>query len=126
MTAAIDRIADAFLAVDTDSGAIEDANPAAGAMLGVKRDAILGVAATQFVAPGAQNDLWSLLDALCEGDETLHFTTTLVAAGGAPVEVEVSASAFKTRSRTLALLLARPKAPIARADANAAQPQPSA
>jgi len=38
--AAIDRIADAFLALDTDNGTIVDANPAAGAMLGVARDAL--------------------------------------------------------------------------------------
>jgi PAS domain S-box-containing protein len=113
VAAAIDRVADAFLAIDTDSGIIEDANPAAGAMLGVKRDAMLGIPAASFLAPGVQNELWNRLDALSEGDESLHFATTLVAAGGAPIEVEISASVFTTRSRTLALLMARPKAPIA-------------
>jgi len=112
---AIDRIADAFLALDTDAGTIEDANPAAGALLGVKRDALLGVPAQSFIAPGAQNDLWTRLDALSEGSDAAHFATTLVDAGGAPLEVEVTASGFSTRSRTLALLVARPKAPIARA-----------
>lgn len=112
VSAAIDRVADAFLAIDTDSGTIEDANPAAGAMLGVNRDAILGVSAKSFFAPGAQNELWTRLDALSEGDESIHFVTTLVSAGGAPIEVEVTATAFTTRSRTLALLLARLKAPI--------------
>jgi PAS domain-containing protein len=112
VSAAIDRVADAFLAIDTDSGAIEDANPAAGAMLGVKRDALLGVPATSFLAPAAQTDLWNQLDALSEGSDTAQFAATLVDAGGVPIEVVVSASAFTTRSRTLALLLARPKAPI--------------
>lgn len=110
--AAIDRVADAFLAVDTDSGSIEDANPAAGALLGVKRDALLGVPAQSFVAPSAQTDLWSQLDTLSEGSDTHQFTTTLVAAGGAQVDVLVSASSFATRTRTLALLMARPKPPI--------------
>jgi PAS domain-containing protein len=113
VTAAIDRVADAFLAIDTDSGAIEDANPAAGALLGVKRDALLGVAATSFLAPAAQSALWEQLDALSEGVDTTHFATTLMDAAGVPIEVVVSASAFTTRSRTLALMLARPKAPIA-------------
>ena len=111
VSAAIDRVADAFLAIDTDSGTIEDANPAAGAMLGVKRDAILGVSAKSFLAPGTQNELWMRLDALSEGDESIHFVTTFVSAGGSLIEVEVTASAFTTRSRTLALLLARRKAP---------------
>ena len=110
---AIDRIADAFLALDTDAGTIEDANPAAGAMLGVKRDALLGVPAQSFIAPGAQNDLWTRLDALCEGSEAARFSTTFVDAGGAPVEVEATASGFTTKSRTLALVVARPKGPIA-------------
>ena len=113
VSAAIDRIADAFLAIDTDSGAIEDANPAAGALLGVQRDALLGVPAQSFLAPGAQTELWARPDALSEGTESAPFPTTLVDKGGAPLEVEVSASAFTTRSRTLALLVARPKAPIA-------------
>ena len=112
VSAAIDRVADAFLAIDTDSGAIEDANPAAGALLGVKRDALLGVPATHFVAPAAHSDLWSQLDALSEGADTGHFTTTLVDTRGVAFEVSVSASSFTTRSRTLALLLARPKGPI--------------
>jgi PAS domain S-box-containing protein len=112
VSAAIDRVADAFLAIDTDSGAIEDANPAAGALLGVKRDALLGVPATHFVAPAAHADLWSRLDALSEGTDPGHFTTTLVGTSGVAVEVAVSASSFTTRSRTLALLLARPKGPI--------------
>lgn len=107
--AAIDRIADAFLAIDTDSGSIEDANPAAGAMLGVKRDALLGIPATNFLAPAARTELWSRLDALSENAEVSHFCTTFVDAAGVPVEVEVSASAFTTRSRTLALLLTRPR-----------------
>jgi PAS domain S-box-containing protein len=112
VSAAIDRVADAFIAIDTDSGAIEDANPAAGALLGVQRDALLGVSATSFVAPNAQAELWTRLDALCESEEPQHFSTTLVDTGHVPLEVEVSASSFRTRSRTLALLLARPKAPL--------------
>ncbi|MBM4383890.1 MAG: PAS domain-containing protein, partial [Deltaproteobacteria bacterium] len=38
---AIDRIADAFLAADAESGAIVDANPAACALLGLARPELL-------------------------------------------------------------------------------------
>src|SRR5262249_9754101 len=40
VSAAIDRVADGFLALDANSGQIVDANPAAGALLGVARDAL--------------------------------------------------------------------------------------
>ena len=60
--------------------------------------------------------------ALSEGDESIYFVTTLVSAGGAPIEVEVTATAFTTRSRTLALLLARPKAPIVQPHAGGLSP----
>ena len=113
VSAAIDRVADVFLAVDTDSGAIEDANPAAGALLGIKRDALLGVEASNFLAPTAKDAFWQQLDAMTEGSDTLYFGTTLRDAEGNETEVTVSASTFATRSRTLALLLARPSKPLA-------------
>ena len=65
--AAIDRIADAFLALDTDSGAIVDANPAAGALLGIPRDALLGVPAMGFVPSANHESWWTELDSLTEG-----------------------------------------------------------
>jgi PAS domain-containing protein len=49
VTAAIDRVADSFLAIDAHTGRIVDANPAAGALLGVARDALLDVEAMSFV-----------------------------------------------------------------------------
>jgi len=112
VTAAIDRVSDAFLAIDTDSGAIEDANPAAGSLLGVQRDALLGVPAVNFVAQSAQSDLWNQLDRLSESADGSQFATTLVDASATPVEVMVNAATFATRTRTLALLMARPKPPI--------------
>ena len=67
VVAAIDRIAEAFLAVDADTGRIEDANPAAGSLLGVDRDALLGVDALVFVPKESHSEWWSRLDALAEG-----------------------------------------------------------
>jgi PAS domain S-box-containing protein len=102
VNAAIDRIADAFLAVDADTGQVVDANPAAGALLGVVRDALLGVEASAFVSEGE-------LDAVAEGAEHRRFRGSLRDAQGGEVSVDCTVTAFSTRDRTLALILARPR-----------------
>ena len=105
--AAIDRIADAFLALDTDSGAIVDANPAAGALLGVPRDALLGVPAMGFV-PGANHESWwTELDSLTEGAESRRFDSYLEDHSGLSIPVDCMMTRFATRGRTLALVLIR-------------------
>jgi PAS domain S-box-containing protein len=109
VVAAIDRVADAFFAVDTESGEIADANPAAGALLGVARDALLGVSALSFVAEAEREILWGELDAVCESEEPRHFRCALRDRSGTHVSVDASATAFTSRGRTLALLLARPR-----------------
>lgn len=106
--AAIDRVADAFLAVDTDSGEIVDANPAAGALLGVQRDALLGVPAFSFVPDGARDRFWHELDAASESEGSRRFHAELVDRTGLPAPVEASVTRFAARGRTLALLLMRP------------------
>jgi PAS domain S-box-containing protein len=106
--AAIDRVADSFLAVDADSGHIVDANPAAGALLGVARDALLGVDAMSFVPPESQSGWWTHLDALTEGSEPRRFSASLRDVSGAAIAVDCSITRFATRERTLALILARP------------------
>ena len=107
MTAAIDRISDAFLAVDADTARIADANPAAGSLLGVRRDALLGVDLLSFV-PGEQHaDWWIELDAVCEGTEPRRFRTRLQDVRHQRVEVECSITRFGTRNRSLALVVAR-------------------
>jgi PAS domain S-box-containing protein len=106
--AAIDRIADAFLALDADDASIVDANPAAGSLLGVARDALLGVDALSFV-PDAQRDGWQVeLDAVSEGAEPRRFATRVRDARGRELPVDCSVTRFATRERTLALVLARP------------------
>jgi PAS domain S-box-containing protein len=108
VAAAIDRVADAFLAVDVDTGRIADANPAAGALLGVARDGLLEREAEAFVVP-ARRGAWSThIDAMSEGAEPRRFRTELQVAGGSRVEVEASVTRFATRKRTLALVVARP------------------
>jgi PAS domain S-box-containing protein len=108
VAAAIDRVADAFLAVDVDTGRIADANPAAGALLGVARDGLLERDAEGFVAPAARGAWSTHLDAMSEGAEPRRFRTELQDAAGARVEVEASVTRFATRKRTLALVVARP------------------
>jgi len=107
--AAIDRVADCFLAVEADTGQIVDANPAAGALLGVARDALLGVDLLRFAPEDARPTWWTHLDAMTEGSEPRRFQGRLADAGGAGVDVECSMTRFATRDRTLALIVARPR-----------------
>lgn len=110
VTAAIDRIADAFLAIDSGTGLIADANPAAGALLGVDRDALMGVDVMGFVPESEQERWWSELDAVSEGDEARRFPTQLCDRVKTPLPAECSMTRFGTRGRTLALVLVRPVA----------------
>lgn len=107
--AAIDRIADVFLAVDAVSGRIVDANPAAGALLGTTRDGLLEAELATFL-PAAERDRWQLeLDAVSEGSEPRRFEAVLRDGGGAVVPVEARATRYVARDRVLALILARPR-----------------
>jgi len=108
VSAAIDRVADAFLAIDIDTAHIADANPAAGALLGTTRDRLLGSCAMSFLPEPARDLWWTQLDALAEGGEPRRFRSTLRDQGGDTIEVEVSLTRFATRARTLALAVARP------------------
>jgi PAS domain S-box-containing protein len=108
VAAAIDRVADLFLAVDADSGRIVDANPAAGALLGVARDALLDIEVMSFVPSTAQSVWWTHLDAVTEGSEPQRFSANLQDASGMTIPVECTITRFATRSRTFALILARP------------------
>ena len=105
---AIDRIADAFLAVDVDSLAIADANPAAAALLRVERDALVGGDVSTYLR-GAAREAWrSALEPLAESAAPRRFRATLVDARGDAVAVDVHATRLTTRDRVLALVVARP------------------
>jgi PAS domain-containing protein len=95
-------------AVDADSGRIVDANPAAGALLGVARDALLDVEATAFVPTSGQGVWWTHFDAMTEGGEARRFSANLRDVAGSTIPVECTITRFSTRDRTLALILARP------------------
>jgi PAS domain S-box-containing protein len=107
--AAIDRVADPFLAIETDTGRIADANPAAAALLGTTRDALLGRSALEFVPEASREALWSELDALAEASEPRGFVTRLVAGPGPPIALDARATRWSTRQRVLALVTLRPR-----------------
>jgi PAS domain S-box-containing protein len=107
--AAIDRVADAFLALDASNANVVDANPAAGALLGVARDALLGVDAMSFVPESMRDIWWTELDAVSEAAEPRRFRGQLQDAQGGAIDVECSVTRFRTRERTLALIVARPR-----------------
>ena len=104
--AAIDRVADAFLALDQDAN-IVDANPAAGALLGVPRDTLLGIDGLSFVPEAQHGAWWTAIDAVAEGSDQ-RFESRLRDVDGAEIAVDCSATRFATRSKTLALVVARP------------------
>jgi PAS domain S-box-containing protein len=108
VSAAIDRIADAFLAIDLDTGRIADANPAAGALLGTTRNALLELDVTRFLSEPAREAWWTQLDAVSEGAEPRRFVSSLVDCAGEAMEVDVSVTRFAKRKRTLALVVVRP------------------
>lgn len=109
VVAAIDRVADAFLAIEATSGRIVDANPAAGALLGVTRDALLEADALRFVPAAEQARWWTELESIAEGGEPRRFATRLADAAGGETPVEASVTRYATRERTLALLVLRPE-----------------
>lgn len=105
---AIDRIADAFLAVDLADGLVVDANPAAAALLRTPRDALLGAPADRFVDADAR-PVWSdELAELVESDEPRRFRSVWVDALAHPVAIEAHVTRHQlARDRLLALILAR-------------------
>jgi PAS domain S-box-containing protein len=109
VVAAIDRVADAFLAIDTDTGEIVDANPAAGSLLGLNRDALLGVEALSFVPQNGHAGWWTQLDAMTEDGDPRSFWARLVDASGGPIDVDATMTRFASGGRVLALLMVRPR-----------------
>jgi PAS domain S-box-containing protein len=106
--AAIDRIADAFLAIDSDTGRIVDANPAAGALLGLQRDALLERNVAGFLAEADAEEWAARIDAVTEGGEPARFRAALRDGGGLQIPLDVQITRHATRERTLALVVARP------------------
>jgi PAS domain S-box-containing protein len=105
--AAIDRVADVFLAADAESGAIVDANPAACALLGLARPDLLARTLDSLAAPGDRAGWAQLLDAASEGADVQRAALAVLDATGAAACLDVRATRLRARGRTLALLVAR-------------------
>lgn len=108
VSAAIDRVADIFLAVGAADGIIADANPAAGALLRLERDALLGLDFFSVVPESQRDRWWAHLDGTAEGAESRYLTARLRDISGQEIPVEGTITTFATRSRTLALFVLRP------------------
>lgn len=105
---AIDRIADAFLAIDIDSGEIADANPAAATLLGKERPELVGRRALRFI-DRESHELWNeRLENVGESGEGQRFRVIWRDEFMSPVAVDIWASAHLTRRRRLAIITARP------------------
>jgi PAS domain-containing protein len=107
VVAAIDRIADAFLAVDLEDGRVVDANPAAAALLSTPRDALLGSEARRFLHADTRAIWREELEGLVDSDEPRRFRAILVDALARPVAIEAHATRASARERVLALVVAR-------------------
>lgn len=107
--AAIDRVGDAFFAIDCDSGRIVDANPAAGALLGVDRDALLALDMLSFVPEETRLEWEDALDTISESEDGRNMDTKICDAHREDLPVAVRITCFATRRRTLALVMARPR-----------------
>lgn len=112
ITAAIDRVSDLYFAIDVDSGEILDANPAAGAALGVERDALIGLEFNAFVPVEAQGPWWTSLDTIAEGQESHLFAADMQDRNGLRIPLEASATRYLRSRRTVALVVARPTTKI--------------
>jgi PAS domain S-box-containing protein len=106
-------VADLYFALDVDSGEILDANPAAGAALGVARDALIGIEFNAFVPTEVQGPWWTALDTIAEGQDTTIFLASMQDREGRRLPLEASATRYPRSNRTLALIIARPDSKVA-------------
>ena len=87
-------VRDAFLAIDVETGAIADANPAAGSLLGTTRDRLLGCDAMTYVPDDARELWWTQLDAVSEGAEPRRFLRPPADAVGRALSVDATVTRF--------------------------------
>jgi PAS domain S-box-containing protein len=108
VSAAIDRLALAFFAIDCDDGAILDANPAASLLLGEGRDALIGSSFSRWLAVGELAEMEAQLDAVAGGEEQRRFRCTVVGTEGRRVHLDVHVTRYLRRGRVVALAVAYP------------------
>lgn len=104
---AIDRIGDAYLALNIDTGRVFDVNPAAEALLGTDATKLLDQSFENLIAPqdrGFYRDLESRLDA---DEETPPTEVVLARPNGDFVRVELRIALHTIATKRLAILTAR-------------------
>lgn len=109
--AAIDRISDAYVAVNLDTGQILDVNPAAESLLGTDAEKLLDRPFGSLIAPSHRlffTDLESRLDA---GEDGGLFEVALARPDGASVAVELGVAQHTISGHRLAIFTARERLP---------------
>jgi PAS domain S-box-containing protein len=104
---AIDRISDTYVAVNLDSNAIYDVNPAAEALFATDSAKLVGSPLASYIAPQDQlawSELESRLDA---GEDSGPLELTIARPNGDFVAVEVTIASHMISGRRLAIFLVR-------------------
>jgi PAS domain S-box-containing protein len=106
--AAIDRIDDAYLALNLEDGRIFDLNPAAEALLGAEANALLDHEFSDWIAATDRDRYESLEARLDAGESAPPTRLRFRRQSGEPVSAEVSIASHTIAGRRLAILVARP------------------
>jgi PAS domain-containing protein len=105
---AIDRIADAYLAVEVEEERVVDANPAAATLLRTTREKLIGASTSRLLHADTRLSWRDELAELLESDEPRRFRAIWVDALGRPIAVEAHATRHVVgRERVMALVVAR-------------------
>jgi PAS domain S-box-containing protein len=105
--AAIDRIDDAYLALNLDDGRIFDLNPAAEALLGAEANALLDRELADWIEPGDRAGYASLEARLDAGESAPPMRLRFRRRDGEAVAGEVSVAGHTIAGRRLAIFVVR-------------------
>lgn len=105
--AAIDRIADSFVAVCLDTGTIYDVNPAAETLLGIDAEKLLKRPFIDLLPASARADFQSLEARLDAGEDSSVESMVFNRGDGGTVRAEVSVANHTIGSKRLAIFIAR-------------------
>jgi PAS domain S-box-containing protein len=106
--AAIDRIDDAYIALNLEDGRIFDVNPATEALLGAETNALLDHEFCDWIAPADRGQYQSLEARLDAGESAPPTLLSFRRRSGEPVAAEVSVAAHTISGRRLAIFVVRP------------------
>lgn len=110
--AAIDRISDAYLALNLDTGTVHDLNPAAEALFGGDENELIARDFSVLVAPqdlASYRDLEARLDA---GEDSSPLSLRVRRLNGETVPVEIAMASHTIGGRRLAILCLRERSEV--------------